>query len=188
MAPETQNKTVYAEDTKESVGFLLRLRFPWLLVGLVGGALATLLVSKFEAVLSRNISLAFFLPMIVYMSDAVGTQTETIYVRNLAKGRVNVFVYLIKEFFLGIFLGLVFGLLIGLFALIWLSSGRTAFTIGLSMFITVAIAPLVALVIPLILYKEHTDPALGAGPFSTIIQDITSLLIYFLIASLILFQ
>ena len=82
-------KTIYADDAKEKVGFLLRLRLPWLIIGLVGGTLASFLVSRFEEILSQNISLAFFLPLIVYMSDAVGTQTETIFVRNLAKGKVN---------------------------------------------------------------------------------------------------
>lgn len=183
-----QFKEIYADDATESVGFLLRLRTPWLLVGLLGGALATILVSRFEKVISENISLAFFLPIIVYMSDAVGTQTETIFVRNLARKRqLNLAAYILKELGIGLILGLIFGLLVGLFAAGWFKSRDVAITVGLAMFVNVTIAPLVALIVPTVLKREHTDPALGSGPFATVIQDIASLLVYFLVASLILF-
>jgi magnesium transporter len=63
-----------------------RHRFPWLLVGLAGVMLATDIVGMFEAQLQVNILLAFFVPGIVYLADAVGTQTETIVVRGLSLG------------------------------------------------------------------------------------------------------
>lgn len=185
---EKKPKEILADDATEGIGLLLRLRFPWLLLGLVGGALASFLVSRFESILSQNIALAFFVPMIVYMSDAVGTQTETIYVRNLAKKQIRLLSYLTKELAIGFLLGIVFGLLIGIFAYLWLNSVETAFTVALAMAVNVTIAPAVALLTASFLHKEHSDPALGAGPFSTVLQDIISLLIYFLIASLILFN
>lgn len=166
---------------------LLKLRLPWLAVGLLGGIGASYLVSRFEIILSQNISLAFFLPFIVYMSDAVGTQTETIFVRNMTKGRSHFVIYIVKEFFLGIILGVLFGGATGLFAYAWLHDPKTAWTVGVAMLANVAAAPVIALIIPEILFKEHTDPALGGGPFTTIIQDILSILIYFLIASVIIF-
>ena len=56
------------------------------------------------------------------------------------------------------------------------------------MVLTMATAPVVALLVSAGLYKEHTDPALGGGPFTTIIQDLLSLVIYFSIASLIILK
>lgn len=177
----------YTDDTKEKVGSLVRLRLPWLIVGLIGGTLASFMVSRFGEIISQNISLAFFLPLIVYMSDAVGTQTENIFVRRLSKGRVHFLIYLFKELLVGLFLGSILGFLIWIVAIFWIQSPEIAFTVGLAMFINVTIAPVVALIVPEILFKERTDPALGAGPFTTIIQDIISILIYFIVASLILF-
>ena len=49
----------------------------WLLVGLAGAMLAADIVGTFEAQLHVNILLAFFVPGIVYLADAVGTQTGT---------------------------------------------------------------------------------------------------------------
>jgi magnesium transporter len=94
-------ESAVTDDTKEKVEFLVLHRIPWLLVGLIGGVTASFIVSRFEDIISRNISLAFFLPLVVYMSDAIGTQTEEIYVRNLALGKVKFFTYLIKNCSLG---------------------------------------------------------------------------------------
>ncbi|MBI2314569.1 magnesium transporter [Candidatus Daviesbacteria bacterium] len=175
------------DDTKERLSFLIKQRLPWLILGLFGGIIATVVVANFEQTLSKNIALAFFLPVIIYMSDAIGTQTENIYIRHLAKFKDSFWSYLAKEILIGLTFGLFFGLLLGLFAKIWLNSDTVALTVGISMLINGAIAPVVALIVPEIIFKEHRDPALGAGPFTTISQDLISLSVYLLIATIIIF-
>lgn len=188
MPEEAKQTLEIANDEQDDVGLLFRLRIPWLVIGLIGGTAASFIVSRFEAVLSQNISLAFFLPLIVYMSDAVGTQTETIFVRDLSRGKAKFKEYLLKEFILGIVLGSIFGLLIGIVAYLWLGSFELAQTVFLAMAINVALAPIIALLVPEVLFKRHTDPALGGGPFTTIVQDLVSLSLYLLVASVILFR
>lgn len=175
------------DDTKEKITSLVKERLPWLILGLTGGIILTILVSKFEPILSQNIALAFFLPVIVYMSDAIGTQTENVYVRNLAKFRDNFFLYLVKELMVGLIFGLIFGILLGFFARFWLGSLNIALTVAFAMFINGTLAPIVALIVPEIIFKEHKDPALGAGPFTTILQNLISLSVYLLVATLIIF-
>jgi magnesium transporter len=176
------------DDAKEKISLLIEHRLPWLVVGLLGGIGLTLVSSRFEHLLTQNIGLAYFIPVIVYMADAVGTQTETVYVRNLAKKRTKFSKYLFKELLLGLSLGALFGILIAIFAFVVFKSLPIAFTVGAAMFATMATAPAIALIIPTILKREHTDPAVGAGPFTTVVQDFVSLLVYFLIATLILFH
>ncbi len=176
------------DDTKERLSILIEERLPWLVLGLFGGIAATLLVAHFEEILSRNISLAFFLPVIVYMSDAIGTQTENIYVRFLGKFKDNFWGYLAKEILIGFSFGAMFGLLLGFFAKIWLNDTQVALTVGISMLINGIAAPVIALIVPEILFKEHKDPALGAGPFTTILQNLVSLSVYLLVASFIIFK
>lgn len=175
------------DEAHGRIGKLFRLRLPWLIVGLLGGTAASFLVSRFEQVLAENIGVAFFLPMIVYMSDAVGTQTETIFVRTLAREKFNFYKYILKEALIGALIGVTLGLLIGMIASIWLGIG-IGFTVGLAMFINITIAPIVAIIIPEILFKERNDPALGAGPITTVIQDFISLLIYFSVATVIIWH
>jgi magnesium transporter len=184
--PES-NQPIYADDATERISLLLRLRLPWLVLGLIFGIITTLFVGQFEKLLSQNVKLAFFIPVIVYMSDAVGTQTETIYVRNLAKKQINFFTYLSKEFVIGMVLGSIFGIASGVFAMVWLGTVEVALTVGLAMFVSILAASVISLITPTVLYREHTDPAVGAGPFTTVIQDFVTLLIYFAIATLIIF-
>lgn len=174
------------DDDRDPVSLLIKKRFPWLLIGLIGGIVATVLSSRFETVLSQNINLAFFIPVIVYMADAVGTQTETVYVRNVADRKVHFGKNLAKETALGIVLGAVFGVFLGTFTFFWLGSIETAISITLSLCLTMTSAPIIALCIPALLNRIHNDPAIGAGPITTVIQDLLSLSLYFIISSVVL--
>lgn len=184
---EQQKEPVLEDDTKEPMSLMIEHRFPWLAVGLVGGIGLTLLASRFEDLLSNNLTLSFFIPVIVYMASAVGQQTEIVYIRNLNKKRTHFLIYLAKELLLCGLMGLLFGALIGLFAQFIFHSTPMSISVGMSMAVTMAIAPFISLTVPTILKKVHKDPAVGTGPFVTVIQDFTSLLIYFAIATVILF-
>ncbi|HSH31894.1 MAG TPA: magnesium transporter [Candidatus Saccharimonadales bacterium] len=177
---------IYADDATENVSLLLRLRLPWLIAGLLLGGITTLVVSRFETTLEADVRLAFFIPIIVYMSGAVGAQTESIYVHNLNKHQATLRVYLIKELALGLMLGAIFGAILALFAFVVFGAQAVATTVGLAMFTGVATASIVGLIVPTILKREHQDPSVGAAPVVTAIQDLISLLIYFVIASTII--
>ena len=61
-----------------------RERLPWLLIGLAGSALVTVTMAGFDATLASSVAVAFFVPGIVYLADAIGTQTEAAAVRGLS--------------------------------------------------------------------------------------------------------
>jgi magnesium transporter len=72
--------------SQESVPRRLWHRLPWLAVGLAGALLSAALLANFEERLSANVAIAYFIPGIVYLADAVGTQTETVAIRGLSVG------------------------------------------------------------------------------------------------------
>ena len=85
----------------DSTKKMVRRRIPWLLVGIVGGTIAASIVSFFEAMLSKYLVLAAFIPVLVYMSDAVGTQSETLIVRGFALDpKLSIKKWLKREFFI----------------------------------------------------------------------------------------
>jgi len=182
------NSIKYANDATESTSLLLKLRLPVLVLGLLGGIATSVFLSRFEKVLSENVAIAFFVPLMVYISDAIATQTETIYIRNLKNkpGEKLFWQYFGKELLLGLTVGVIFGLITALATYIWLSDPKVSMTIGISMALSMTCAPVVALITANIMYKIHEDPAVGAGPFATLIGDVVTLLIYFAVASLIL--
>lgn len=173
---------------KARVSRLVRLRIPWLVIGLAGGMLATVIVGSFENALQEELSLAFFIPIIVYMSDAVATQTETIFIRSLSLEAFDIKQYLAREALAGVILGSILSLLLFIFAFLFLQTLDVAIIVSLAMLASISTAVFVAILIPWALSRLKKDPAFGSGPFATIIQDILSILIYFAIAKIILFR
>ena len=80
-------------------------RVPWLLVGLLGAFLAADIVGAYEQQLRANVMLAFFIPGIVYLADAVGTQTETLVIRGLSVG-VSIGGVVRREVYTGLLVGI----------------------------------------------------------------------------------
>ncbi len=162
-------------------------RIPWLLLGLIGGLLMARVIGFFEQTLEQNLALAAFLPLIVYMSSAVGTQMETYIIRDLAtEQKLKIQPYLLRNilivFFIGVALSFLLFLLFGIFSGPW----YLAFVLSASLFASVLSSLCTGLLIPLAFSKLSLDPADASGPVATIIQDTMSIVIYFGIATAML--
>lgn len=181
-----RRSVLYADDDYESTGTLLRLRAPSLVVGLLLGVGIFLTTSSFEEVLARNVRVAFFLPFVVYLADALGTQTGAIYSRDLKTGRAGFGNYLRKELALGLVFGFSFGAFSGGVVFFWLKDYLLAATVAIASSLAIAVAPVVALLVTQVFQSFHKDPAVGSGPIATVVQDVISVLIYGTIARLII--
>lgn len=160
-----------------------RDRLPWLIIGLIGSALATFVMSRFEAALNEKLALAFFVPALVYLTDAIGTQTEAVTVRGLSLAHVGIGRLLGGELRTGLLIGLVLGGLT--FPAVWWAFGevRLAFAVAGSLFAAGGLAASIGLLLPWLLSRMHLDPAFGSGPLATVVQDVLTLLTYFAIVS-----
>jgi magnesium transporter len=165
---------------------IIRSRAPWLLFGAVVGIGLGLISSFFQDTLSRNVAVAYFVPVVAYIADSVGTQSEAITVRALATLKINRARYLMRELVIGIILGFILGGIGGLGALLISGSTHIALVVGLSLSVASTLATILASLIPITFTALGKDPALGSGPLATAIQDVISVLIYFIFASLLL--
>ncbi len=166
---------------------LVLLRTPWLLLGLFGGVIAARIIGAFEATITALISLSFFIPIIVYLSDAVSTQSATIFIRGMSKdNNISVPKYFLRELKVGSVMGVILGLILSFISYIGWSDIRLAIILLFSVFFGVIFSVIFAILIPLILLKIGKDPAVGTNPLATIISDILSIFFYFLISSIIL--
>lgn len=159
-------------------------RLPWLALGLFGAMASALVVGAFEADLRETVLLAFFLPAVVYMADAVGTQTEAVVIRGMALG-VPVRAVFVRELVTGLVVGALLGSLFFPFALVAWDNARVAATVGISLTISCSVATVVAMALPYGLARLGRDPAFGSGPLATVIQDLLSILAYFAVAVLL---
>lgn len=154
-------------------------RLPWLLVGLALSTAGTATMAGFETTLQQQIAVAYFIPALVYLTDAIGTQTEAIAVRGLTVTTRPFGDLLLTEFATGSLLGGILGAVATL--AIWAVFGdfRLALGVGLTLLVAGAVASSIGLGLPWALRQFGVDPALGSGPVATIVQDVLTLLVYF---------
>jgi len=165
----------------------LKTRLPWLIVGLFGGLFSAFVVYSFEGVLNKNIILASFIPLVVYMSAAVGSQMQAFIIRDLALNHnLNFFKYLIRHTRVVFFIALIISFLLSLLVNFIYSEYLVGIVLAVSLFFAIMTSIITGLIIPFIFYKLKLDPATASGPIATIIQDILSVLVYLLIAYLML--
>jgi magnesium transporter len=161
---------------------VVQSRAPWLIVGLFVGLGLGLISSWFEESLQKTVALAYFIPVVAYIADSVGTQSEAIAVRALATVKLDYKGYLFKELLVGVTLGVLMGLIGGLGATLIGKSLQIGLVVGLSLFVASAVASVVASLLPILFKISGKDPALGSGPLATALQDVISVIIYFAFA------
>jgi magnesium transporter len=158
-------------------------RLPWLLVGLLGSVVATAVVARFERALEARMAIAFFIPGIVYLADAIGTQTEAVVVRGLSLSRASLRELLAHELGTGLLIGLALGALTYPAVLLAFDDPGLALAVSLALVAAGTVATSIGLLLPWMLGWLGSDPAFGSGPLATVVQDVVSLLIYLAMAS-----
>ena len=162
-------------------------RVPWLIVGLFGGILASAVMDAFQNSLTEFFILASFIPLIAYLSGAVSAQTTALFLRLRASGiSLSPASYLPKEAVSGALMGLALGFVLFLYIAFVLGMFNVGLALWASLLIISMFASLIGFAIPALMEAAGKDPVIGAGPFGTIISDLTSLLVYFVISTWIL--
>ncbi|NQU06792.1 MAG: magnesium transporter [Calditrichaeota bacterium] len=164
----------------------IRLRLPWLLVGLLGGLIAAKVIAFFEPQFTHLTTLVLYLPLVAAMGGNAGIQTSSLMVRGLATGEVSS--YRLKKRLLGeIGVALISGFICStaLFFITWGWHGNIilATVLSAALLSVIFLSAIIGFIVPLILKNLNLDPALATGPFITTSNDIIGLLIYLAIAT-----
>ena len=164
------------EDMTTPVSRLVRARIPSLILGLLGGLVAVYIVNAFENILSSYFVLASFIPLMIYLSDAIGTQSQTLIVRMIAlEPEFSVKRYLAREVKVGGILGIIFASLLFAAASVGWGLSQAGAIIGLSILISIVFQAVISTYLSISLAKFNVDPAVTSGPLTTIISDIATL-------------
>ncbi len=176
---------------------MVRKRASWLIILFLGEMLTATAMGYFEDEIARAVVLALFVPLIISSGGNSGSQAATLIVRALALGEIRLkdwSLVLRREVVSGLMLGSILGM-IG-FARIAIWSGFTdlygphwplvGLTIGLSLIGVVLWGTLTGSMLPFLLKRLGFDPATSSAPFVATLVDVTGLIIYFSVASLVL--
>lgn len=176
---------------------LVRKRVGWLIVLFLGEMLTATAMGYFGDEIGLVVALAFFLPLIISSGGNSGSQASTLIIQAMALGEVTVADWwrvMRRELLSGLMLGLILGV-IGFFRIsVWSAFSDVygphwlliAFTVGFALIGVVLWGSLAGSMLPLLLKKLGADPATSSAPFVATLVDVTGLIIYFSIASLIM--
>jgi magnesium transporter len=176
---------------------MVRKRGVWLTVIFVGQLLTTTAMSLFESQLARAVVLALFIPLVISSGGNSGSQASTLVIRAMAMQEVRLrdwWRVLRRELAAGLLLGLVLGAIGLLRVLLWPQRdqqfGEHFFLIGLTVAVSlvwiVMWGAIAGSMLPFALRRLGLDPASASAPFIATLVDVTGLVIYFSVASVLL--
>ncbi|HKL61494.1 MAG TPA: magnesium transporter [Acholeplasma sp.] len=187
MLSETSSTPAYVSAFK---------RLPWLILLMVLSLPIARLALSFEATLSIYTIIIILQPMILDSVGNAGTQTLTVSLIMLSDNEPD---HIIKknikeEFLSGLMTGVVLSVLAFFvtmtFMLLNPSLNQNPFAFGLivsvSVFSSMSIGTFASSIIPVLVSKLGLDPANASGPLITTVIDISTIAIYYSIASFVI--
>ncbi|MEM9046465.1 MAG: magnesium transporter [Pseudomonadota bacterium] len=171
---------------------IVKSRLPWLLAGLIGAAVAAMVIGTYEEALEKAAILASFIPVVMAMAGNAGIQASTVTVQGLTAGTIwpgDMWGRILREItgaaINGAAVALVVAILIfGANAIIEVPRPlQLAFAAGMSLILATTFASAVGAAVPVILDKLRMDPAVATGIFITTANDVFGVLIFFVMAS-----
>ena len=177
---------------------LFKHRIGWLMLLMVSATFTGMIITNFESALAVQVVLTAFIPMLMDTGGNSGYQSSVTIIRSLSLGELDfsdlgsiIWKEIRTALLCGITLAAVcFAKLMLIDRLLLRNSEVTlmvATVVCTTMALTVLVAKIVGCSLPLFAKKLGFDPAVMASPFITTIVDALSLLVYFGIASAILF-
>jgi len=161
------------------------LRLPWLTITAIGGFINANVIAAAGAGLEKQMILVGFMPLVGAMGGNIGLQCSTVTVRGLATGAIgpgSLMASAVREVSTGILLALAMAVVCGLgaagVALVQHQPATLGLLVGISLFLAVLLAAGLGVIIPLACTRFRIDPALAAGPFITMLNDVSGYAIY----------
>ena len=187
------------EEPYLDIGLLhmVKKRAGWLAALFLGEMLTATAMSYFEKEIAAAVVLAVFLPLIISSGGNSGSQATTLVIRAMALGQVKLRDFwrvARRELSAGLALGAILGAIGFVRIIAWHFAFHSygqhyaliALTVGLSLIGVVLWGTLAGATLPFILRRLGVDPASASAPFVATLVDVSGLVIYFTMASLIL--
>ena len=175
---------------KQTTFDLWKSRMPWLLLLMISATFTGFIITSFEDALSKYVVLTAYIPMLMDTGGNSGSQASVTVIRGISLKEVefrDIFRVIWKEVRVALLCGLTLAVCnFGKLLLVDHLTILVAFTICLTLFVTIFCAKVVGCTLPLIASRLGFDPAVMASPFITTIVDAISLLVYFQFATRLL--
>ena len=169
------------QERSRSAWWVISNRFPWLLCNIASGLIAALISNAFDEVLRTVVVLAFFIPLVLTLSESVAMQTVSISLQSVAEKTGAA-----REIRIGVLLGLISGAIVGAFGVLWLGPTAVAAVVAATLLIAAAIGAGFGYFIPRLVHRLKLDPKIASGPAVLALTDVAALSCYFGLSALAL--
>jgi magnesium transporter len=182
---ETVLRSVTGVDPREALKetwVATRGRLPWITVTILGGLACAFIGGFFQRTLAELVVLGIFIPIVLALGESIGAQTTSVVLSTLAGGnpsREELLSFVLKELRVGLLVAVYSGAVVSVTSLAWHGNPRLGLLIGGVVFISVAWAALLAVVIPGAMKRLRVNPAVASGPLVLALADLSTLLVYF---------
>ncbi|MCC6597558.1 MAG: magnesium transporter [Alphaproteobacteria bacterium] len=167
---------------------LYKHRIAWLLLLIFVNIFSGTGIAYFEDVISHYVVLVFFLPLLIGSAGNAGSQSATLMIRAMATGDVQMKDWrelMGREFVVSLAIGLTMAAAVASIGYFW-GGPNIALVVAISMCAVVMIGSIIGMSLPFLLRHFNLDPATASAPLVTSIADITGVIIYFTIATMLL--
>jgi magnesium transporter len=167
----------------------VKARLPWLAISLFTANIGALVISQFEATIAKIVVLAALMPVVAAMGGNAATQSLTVAVRALATRDLtgaNAWRVVRRELAVGIINGVAFAAVMGIAAWGLFGAPMIGLVIGLALILTLVVAALSGVLVPLALNRMGLDPALSSGTFVITLTDVIGFFAFLGLATLML--
>lgn len=162
-------------------------RLPWMLIGMFGGLATGAIIGVFKESIQAIVLLAVFIPVIMSTGATSANQSAMIFIRNLIHGDIHSRIqYVLNELKISFSLATILSIILYLVLFFYPGDMILAAAVSISLFFTIIAGSVIGVFTPMILNKLKLDPAIGAGPFLTIVKDLIAMTIYFSVSTSIL--
>lgn len=150
---EKENPTL-----REQIISALRGRLPWLIITLVGGLLASLILSNLDYIMNPVYApLVFFIPVVIGMGGNIGTQSSSVTVITLSNKDLN-FSNVVREGIVGIITGLLCSIITGIVIYFVMRKLDIVLIVSISLFINMVLGATIGAFMPVLLKKNGCRP------------------------------
>lgn len=177
---------VDVSEVHESPFSAAKSRLPWLITLLFLGMGTATVISQYESLIAEASILSAFVTLITGTAGNAGTQSLAVAVRKLTNKTESdsLSKSVAFELLTGFITGAVVGISVTTIVFVWQRNLLLGLIIGVAMMAAIFVANLAGALIPKMMSKLGFDPAVASGPFISTLSDLTSVFIYFSIASL----
>ena len=181
------------EDSYFSASFfqMIAKRLPWLLLLLVAETFAVIILSGYEKLL---VVLAMFMPLINATAGNTGSQVSALMIRGFAVNEIDTSDWhrvLMRELARGLTMGVLLAIPAAVIVIIFPPADSSQYdnvhlvplAVGIAMIAAVMLANMIGSMLPFVFKRLGMDPAVTSGPFIACLMDVSSIFIFFSIAS-----